>query len=108
MIYEYRKYTATPGNLPNLHNRFEEAVLGLFERHGIDVVGFWTPVVGGSNTELHYIVRWSDLETMEKSWAALFADPETSEVVAKFDRNGAIVASAENQLWNLTSYSPTP
>jgi len=109
MIYEYRKYTATPGNLPNLHKRFEEAVLALFERHGIDVLAFWTPAVGGcSLTELHYIVQWPDAATMEKSWAALFADPETAEVVARFDANGPIVATAENQLWKLTPYSPVP
>jgi hypothetical protein len=108
MIYEYRKYVAAPGKLPSLHQRFEESVLGLFARHGMDVLAFWTPVVGSTISELHYILKWADLPAMQQSWGALVADPEWARVAEESERDGALLTSVENQLWALAPYSPTP
>lgn len=109
MIYEYRKYIATPGNLAKVHQRFEERVVGLFERHGIDVMAYFTPVAGASiMNEVHYIVRWPDTETMTQTWERFMSDPEVIDVVVEFDKSGPIVADAVNEIWKLTGYSPTP
>ena len=48
MIYELRTYEAAPGKLPALNARFRDHTRGLFERHGMEVVGFWTYAHGGS------------------------------------------------------------
>ena len=40
MIYEFRTYEATPGNLPALNKHLEVAA-GLFKKHGLGVMGFW-------------------------------------------------------------------
>ena len=45
MIYEFRTYEATPGNLPALNKHLEVAA-GLFKKHGLGVMGFWTEEVG--------------------------------------------------------------
>ena len=42
MIHELRTYEAAPGKLPALNARFRDHTLGLFERHGMEVIGFWT------------------------------------------------------------------
>ena len=52
MIYELRIYTANPGKLAPLQARFRDHTTGLFERHGIKNVGYWTNVIGGRNDEL--------------------------------------------------------
>ena len=33
--------------LPDLHNRFSNHTMGLFEKHGIENVAYWTEVVVG-------------------------------------------------------------
>ena len=40
MIYEFRTYEATPGNMPALNKHLEVAA-GLFQKHGLGVLGFW-------------------------------------------------------------------
>ena len=42
MVYELRTYRIPEGKMPNILSRFENITFGLFERHGIEVVGFWT------------------------------------------------------------------
>ncbi len=41
MIYEWRTYEAMPGKLPALNKHLEVAA-GLFKKHGLGVLGFWT------------------------------------------------------------------
>lgn len=37
-LHEKRVYEAMPGKLPDLHNRFKDHTMGLFEKHGIENV----------------------------------------------------------------------
>lgn len=37
-VFELRMYTATEGNLDNLHARFRDHTTSLFRKHGIEVV----------------------------------------------------------------------
>ena len=43
MIYELRTYYAAPGKMDALNKRFRDHTCDIFERHGMTVVGFWTP-----------------------------------------------------------------
>jgi hypothetical protein len=108
VIYEYRKYVAIPGKLPEIHARFEKQTIPLFERHGIRVVGFWVPVVGQLVNELHYILKWDDLAQQERTWKEFFATGEWDRVVAETEADGPLIAAAESQLWSPTEYSPVP
>ena len=49
MIHEYRAYYIMPGRMPDIQKRFAEVTMKLFKKHGIEVVGFWEPVIGESN-----------------------------------------------------------
>ena len=49
MIHEYRAYYVMPGRMPDIQKRFAEVTMKLFKKHGIEVVGFWEPVIGESN-----------------------------------------------------------
>jgi hypothetical protein len=109
MIYEYRKYIATPGKLAKLNQMFAEPITKLFDRHGMDVLAYWTPVVGASSiSELHYILKWPDMTTMQQRWASFYADPDWAEAGAEFQGDGPLVSEAQNQVWALTPYSPIP
>ncbi len=58
-VYELRVYHANPGKLDALHARFRDNTCKLFKKHGMEVVGFWTPMQGeeAKNT-LYYILAF--------------------------------------------------
>ena len=105
MIYELRVYNCCPGKLPALLKRFETATLKLWERHGIRQAGFWTTLVGASNQQLNYMLQWESLAERETKWNAFQTDPEWVAIRAETEKNGPIVASISNQLWQPTPFS---
>jgi hypothetical protein len=104
MIYELRIYEAVPGRLPEVHHRFQNLTLGIWERHGIRQAGFWTAEVGTSN-ELIYLLAWQDMGEREQKWNAFQSDKEWIDGRAKTEENGAIVARVRNSFLKPTPYS---
>jgi len=104
-LFEYRVYEVVPGRLPALNKRFETITLGHFEKHGIQVVGFWEAVAGTTN-ELHYILRFDDLAHRERAWDAFQNDPGWQADRAATEADGPIVARVRNQFWRPSKYSP--
>lgn len=105
-LYELRVYTTNPGLLPNLHERFENHTNALFVKHGMRLIGYWTPAA--EDNKLIYILAFPNQEAREKSWTAFREDPEWQEVSAasKEEAGGDIVAKVESTLMNPTEYSP--
>ena len=101
MFYELRTYTTMPGRLPDLHKRFAEVTLKIFERHGIRQVGFWTTVFGeNTNNELIYMLAWESLAEREQKWVAAMRDPEWVEKFKASEANGPLVSQIKsNMLW---------
>jgi hypothetical protein len=106
MIYEMRIYEALPGKLPALNARFANHTLGLFARHGIVTVGFWTTYIGPSNNTLTYILAWDDLGARQQRWEAFQADPDWQAARADSERDGPLLARVESYLMKPTEYSP--
>src|SRR3990170_3252927 len=97
MLYELRTYDTVPGRLPDLHTRFANITTKLFEKHGIEVVGFWENVVGPNN-QLVYMLAWKSLAEREQKWDAFQADPEWIEKRAASEKAGPIVARTTNTI----------
>ena len=108
MIYELRTYEAAPGKMPELHARFRDHTLRLFERHGLDVVGFWTHAHGGWSDRLVYLMRFADLAERDRRWAAFQADEEWRRVRAESQREGALTTRIRSDILAPTDYSPLP
>ena len=106
MIYELRIYECFSGRLPELHERFKNHTVRLFEKHGMKNVGYWTNVVGPSNNELIYLLAFADLNTRMASWASFQSDPEWSRVKAESEKDGLIVKSIKNSILAPAPYSP--
>ena len=84
MIYEYRVYEAAPGKLDALHARFRNHTLGIFERHGIKNIGYWTSAVGDYSDRLIYIVAFEDEAHRERAWAVIPRRPRVERGSIRF------------------------
>lgn len=88
--YELRIYYCYPGKLDALIDRFSNHTTKLFEKHGMENVGYWVPLKNESNT-LYYILAYPDKAARDKSWKAFGSDPEWKDVASKSEANGKIV-----------------
>jgi NIPSNAP len=105
MLYELRIYHCMPGKLPAVVSRFENATVKLFEKHGIQPVGFWTTVIGESNADFYYILKWDSLDERQKKFAAFQADPDWIAARDKSEEAGPIIASFSNSILTPTRFS---
>jgi len=104
-VQELRIYDAMPGKLPAVHDRFAKHTMGLFTKHGIENIAYWTDEVGISN-RLTYMLGYPDLGAREKSWAAFTADPAWQQARAESEKDGALVRVSRHSILRLTPYSP--
>lgn len=105
MIYELRIYTCLPGRMADLQRRFADHTLALWERHGIEQAGFWTTLIGNSNNDLTYMLRWNSLAERETRWNAFMADPEWQAARKASEANGPLLSNVSSQLLTPTSFS---
>ena len=42
-VFEMRTYTTHPGKLDDLHKRFREHTNRIFQKHGMELIAYWTP-----------------------------------------------------------------
>ena len=102
MVYELRTYRIPEGRMPDILDRFETTAFGLFERHGIEVVGFWTR---SDANDLVYLCRFASEEAMQQAWEAFRVDPEWVEAKAQTEANGPIVDEVISYTLIPTSFS---
>ena len=107
MLYESRVYSAVPGKLPALNDRFANHTIGYFKKHRIGMMGFWTDEIGTSN-QLTYILSFDSMADREKKWTAFGADAGWHQVRAETETEGPLVAKVHNAFLRPTAYSPEP
>ena len=106
--YELRIYTAAPGKLPDLLARFRNHTCKLFEKHGMENIGYWVPVdpENGSETTLYYILAHKSREAAKASFAAFGQDPEWQEARKASEADGKLLAKAPESIFlKPTDYS---
>ena len=106
-FYEMRTYYANPGKFEDLHARFRNHTLRLFERAGITNVAYWTKQDGGDGT-LIYVLAYPSKEAREASWARFRADPEWQAAAKASELNGKLVSKVDSVFMTMTDYSPHP
>ena len=104
MIYELHTYVAADGRIGDLHRRFADDTLGVFDRVGIDVVAFFRD--REQSDRLHYLVRFPDETSRDRAWAAFKEDPEWLEVKAASETDGPLIAEKRAIELEPTDYSP--
>ena len=106
-VFEVRTYTANEGKLADLHAMFRDHVTKLFEKHGMQNVGYWSPTDAPlSHNTLIYVLAFPDRDAARKSWDAFRSDPEWQAVLKAADANGRVVGSVDSVFAEATDYSP--
>lgn len=107
-VFELRVYTTNEGKLPDLLTRFRDHTCKIFEKHGMENIGYWVPMDkenGGENT-LIYIIAHKSADAAKASWAAFGKDPEWKAVAKASEANGKILAKPpESTYMSATDYS---
>lgn len=90
--FELRMYTVDParvnegefnGGIDELHQRFREEEVAIFEKHGAEVIGVWQDL-SRPNT-LVWMLAYRDLEHRAQVWADFAADPAWEALRAKYN-----------------------
>ena len=104
-FYEVRIYHPTPGKYAEIVDRFRQYTTKIFEKHGMENIGYWTPT-DTSRKELIYILAYPNREARDASWKAFGSDPEWKAVVAKTEANGKLVDHVDQIFMTEADISP--
>jgi hypothetical protein len=105
-VYELRTYTTHPDRLDELIQRFDDHTIRLFEKHGMESVGYWVPqdAPASENTLIYVLAHRSRDEAMS-NWSAFSADPEWQAVRAASESDGPIVEEVVRVFMDPTTFS---
>ena len=107
-VFEMRTYFAAPGKMDALNARFRDHTCKLFKKHGMEIVGFWTPTDSKeADKKLVYILAFPSKEAADKSWKAFREDPDWIKAKEESEKDGKLVDKVESVYLNPTDYSPT-
>lgn len=106
-IFELRTYLANPGKLAALQQRFREHTLGLFDRHGMEVVGFFTPTDGqNADRTLIYVLAFENRAAADRAWKDFRSDPDWIKAKADSEVDGVLTERVDSVFLDPTDYSP--
>jgi hypothetical protein len=106
-VFELRTYYAAPGKMQDLHARFRNHTNRLFKKHGMELIGFWSPTNPKEAEEkMIYLLAFPSEEAAKKSWDAFRKDPEWLAARDASEKNGKLVTKVESVFLNPTDYSP--
>lgn len=91
-VFELRTYKASPGKLDALNARFRDHTLGLFSKHGITHIGYWTPMPSekGAGETLIYILAHKSRAAAEASFKAFRVDRDWIAAKSASEKDGGL------------------
>jgi NIPSNAP len=104
-VYEMRVYYSPAGKLDELHARFRNHTKALFEKHGIQNIGYWVPIHNTDN-KLVYLLAYPSRDAREASWKKFMADPDWQAAWKASEANGTLVKKVDSFYLQTTDFSP--
>jgi hypothetical protein len=113
-LFELRQYTTNEGKLDDLHARFRDHTIGLFEKHGMTNLWYFEVVPakkeGGPPpaTTLIYFLAHKDAEARASSFDAFRNDPDWKAAAKASEADGKILikGGVQSTLLQPVDYSP--
>lgn len=112
-VFELRVYKAAPKALEQLHDRFRNHTVKLFEKHGMTNLFYWKVAAGqpGTDDTLIYILAHKSKEAGLKSFETFRADPDwlkaRGDSEAKYGGSLTAEGGVKSTYMNATDYSAT-
>ena len=91
--------------MPRLLKRFQNHTLGLWKKHGVRQVGFWTVLIGDGNNDLHYLLAWESLAEREVKWSAFASAPDWIAARDESEKAGPIIVNIKSTMLQPTAFS---
>jgi hypothetical protein len=77
----------------------------LFEKHGMENIGYWTPAGKDGEIRLIYLLAHNNPEAAKKSWNGFRNDPDWQKVRDASEKDGKIVEKVESVFLKATDFS---
>jgi NIPSNAP len=103
-VFELRIYTAADGKMDALHARFKNHTVKLLQKHGMELIGFWTDAKEPQR-KLIYLVAHKSKDAADASWKAFIVDPDWIAAKKKSEEGGSLTEKVEAVWLNPTDYS---
>jgi hypothetical protein len=88
------------GGINELHQRFREKEVAIFQKHGAEIVGVWQQM--GNPDTLVWMLAYRDRAHREEVWARFNADPEWTALRNKYP----VPVNANTFMMSASDYSP--
>jgi hypothetical protein len=107
--FEVRMYTVDKtrvgtgtfnGSINELHQRFREKEVAIFQKHGAEIVGVWQHL--GTPETLVWMLAYRNRTHRDEVWAKFAADPDWKALASKY----SVPISANVFMMSATDYSP--
>lgn len=107
--FQLRTYTTNEDKLDDLHARFRDHTVGLFEKHGIENVAYWIPTEkkNGSDNTLIYFIAGESPAAITGSFRKFGKDPAWQKARKASEVNGRLTRKVVGVFMTPTDYSPT-
>lgn len=89
LLYEMRIYEPHDGKAAAMRSRFETHVAKLFAKHGIELMGAFSPEP--ADGRLVYVTRFADEAARKAAWASFGDDPHWKAVKAESEADGPLL-----------------
>ena len=106
-VYELRIYSANELRFGNLIERFREHTDRLFKKHGLQVVGYWTPTEGPSKKRRRfiYILKHNSRYDAYLNWVSFSNDKEWERVLDQPKFQGLLALKPESLFMQASEFS---
>ena len=109
-VFEMRTYTTPEGKLADLHARFQNHTMKLFEKHGMTNLVYFQPTdadKGSTNTLIYWLAHPSK-EAGLKAFDAFRADPDWVAAKGESEKNGPLTVKdgVKSVYMTATDFSP--
>jgi hypothetical protein len=105
-VFELRTYTTKEGKLNDLIARFRDHTVKLFEKHGMQNIGYWVPEdEPRSKNTLIYVLAHKSRAAAQASWDAFRKDPDWVKARTASEAAGPIVDKVESVFMDPADFS---
>ena len=106
-VFELRIYHAHPGKIDALLTRFRDHTCAIFERLGMENIGYWleTDVKEGEEPKLYYVIAHPSREQAKVAWKQFLDDPAWKAAYAESIKDGRLVKKVDSIFMAPTDFS---